>query len=344
MNGYNPALGITASIYDQPGDTANTAFVLAAQDENLEIVGIAYAVYFTKTNLTGNDTIYDAVLRLTVSENWVNANGGVDAVRVFRLGDDGTREVLNTAYEGMENGMMVFSAVSPKGFSAFALGAVTTSTPQTPSPSGSRGGGGGGSRASVGAASNLKLGDRITLTMQGTAITAVTITANDDLKEVMVTVAKGSLPQDASSPEGTVYQYIETALYRAAASDLSTFLIQFMVPTAWLAEQGCTISQVGLFRYTAEGWKEIPVETLGEENGNAIFSASADAFGLFAIAVTGEAPDVVTEPPLVPIETVITHPTDMTTPTAEPTQTPGFGALVTLAGLGAVTLLALRRR
>jgi hypothetical protein len=32
----------------------------------------------------------------------VDANGGVDAVRIFRLGDDGTREVLNTTYEGME--------------------------------------------------------------------------------------------------------------------------------------------------------------------------------------------------------------------------------------------------
>jgi len=343
MNNYNPALGITTSIYEQPGPDVREAFVLAAQDEGSEISSIAYAVYFIKTNLSGDDRIRNATLRLTVSEDWVNANGGVKAIRIFRLGDDGNRSVLETTYEGKEGEMMVFTAISPSGFSAFALGAVTTSVPQTPSPSGSGGGGGGGSRTSVGAASNLKLGDRITLTMQGTAITAVTITANDDLKEVMVTVARGSLPQDASPPEGTVYQYIETTLYRAAASDLSALLIQFTVPTAWLAEQGCTVSQVGLFRYTTEGWKEIPVETLGEENGNAIFSASADAFGLFAITATGEVPDV-TEPTVVPTGTVTTRPTDMTTPTAEPTQTPGFGALVTLTSLGAVTLLALRRK
>ena len=115
MNNYNPALGITTSIYEQPSSEAREAFILAAQeDEDSEITGIAYAVYFIKTNLTGDDKIQNATLRLTVSEDWVKAHGGIDKIRIFRRGDDGRRPVLPTTYEGMENGMMVFTAVSPE--------------------------------------------------------------------------------------------------------------------------------------------------------------------------------------------------------------------------------------
>jgi PGF-pre-PGF domain-containing protein/PGF-CTERM protein len=240
---------------------------------------------------------------------------------------------------------MVFTAVSPGGFSAFAIGAVAPSSPPAPAPS--RSSGGGGSQASVGAASNLKLGDRVTLPMDKTAISAVTLTADGNVKDVMVTVAKGSLPRDAEAPAGTVYQYIETNLHKAAAEDFSALQLRFAVPTAWLAAQGCTGSQVGLFRHTTDGWQEIPVEVLGEEGSDAIFSASADAFGLFAITVTGKATGV-GEPTLEPIETETTPSADVTTPpagpTTEATPTPGFGAFVALAGLGAVAFQGLRRK
>jgi len=346
MNNYNPALGITTSIYEQPSSEAKEAFILAAQeDEGSEITGIAYAVYFIKTNLTGNDKIQNATLRLTVSEDWVKAHGGIDKIRIFRRGDDGSRQVLPTTYEGMENGMMVFTAVSPEGFSAFALGAVAPSSPPAPAPSRSGGGGGGGSQASVGAAGNLKAGDRVVLSMDRTAISAVTFTAKNQIKDVMVTMAKGSLPRDARPPTGTVYQYVEATLYRAAAEDFSSVQFRFAVPTAWLTAQGCTKDEVRLFRLTDDGWREVPVEALGEENGNAIFTAGPEGFSLFAITVTGKAPGV-EEPTLEPIETETTPPVDVATPvgttptTPQPTPLPVGIAVLALG----VSLFLVRRR
>jgi len=133
MNGYNPNLTISTSIYEQPSGQASTAFTLAAADGNLEITSTAYAVYFTKTNLGENDTISNAVLRMTVSPAWVEANGGVDAIRVFRQGDDGVVSILATTYLGLDgDGMMVFEAVSPDGFSSFAV--VATKAVATPTP------------------------------------------------------------------------------------------------------------------------------------------------------------------------------------------------------------------
>ena len=344
MNNYNPALGITTSIYEQPSPEAREAFILAAQDEGSEITGIAYAVYFTKTNLTGDDEIRNATLRLTVSPEWVAANGGAEAIRIFRRGDDGSHQVLETTYVGIENGMMVFTAVSPDGFSAFALGAMAGPAP-APAPS-RNSGGGGGSSTSVGAAGNLKAGDRVVLALDRTAISAVTFTAKNEVSDVMVTMAKGSLPRDAKAPTGTVYQYIEATLYRAAAEDFSSIQFRFAVPANWLAAQGCTKDEVRLFRLTDDGWREVPVEALGEENGNAIFTASPEGFSLFAITATGKAPGV-EEPTLEPIETETTPPADVTTPpgdttptTPQPTPLPVWVAVLALGG----SLLLVRRR
>ena len=144
MNGYNPDLTISTSIYDQPSTQASTAFTLAAADGNLEITSTAYAVYFTKANLGANDTISNAVLQMTVSPAWVAAHGGVDAIRVFRQGDDGVVSILETTYLGLNgDGMMVFEAISPNGFSAFAVAATNVvATPTQPPASGGGGSGG----------------------------------------------------------------------------------------------------------------------------------------------------------------------------------------------------------
>ncbi|NLZ29984.1 MAG: PGF-pre-PGF domain-containing protein, partial [Methanomicrobiales archaeon] len=231
-------------------------------------------------------------------------------------------------------------------FSTFAP--VTRTTSPTPDPTAAPGpsGGGGGSQASVGAASNLKIGDRAVISMDRTAISAVTFTAKNQIKDVMVTMAKGSLPRDAKPPTGTVYQYVEATLYRATADDFSSIQFRFAVPTDWLAAQGSTKDGVGLFRLTDDGWQEVAVEVLGEENGNAIFVANPERFSLFAITATGKAPDV-TEPTQEPTETVTTPAAGVTTPpasttptTPQPTPLPVWAAVTALGA----SLLLVRRR
>jgi hypothetical protein len=162
----------------------------------------------------------------------------------------------------------------------------------------------------------------------------------------MVTMAKGSLPQAAQPPAGAVYQYVQATLYKAAEADLAAVQFRFAVPTAWLAEQGCTAGQIALLRHTADGWKNVPVEALGEENGNAVFTANPDAFGLFAVAATGEAPgttgDVTpgTTSSVTPTETkdTVAH-AGGTTATPKATPLPVWAAILALGG----ALLLVRR-
>jgi len=341
LTGIPAEAALTTTVSRDVAPDARSAFQLAASGAGLNLGDVAYTLNIVRTNLENTHDIAGATIRMTVSPAWVEAHDGADAIRIIRFAGD-TREVLPTRFVGTDaGGNLVFEADSPNGFSVFGLATVSA----VPQPAPSRSSGGGGSQASVGAAGNLKAGDRVVLAMDRTAISAVTFTAKNEVSDVMVTMAKGSLPRDAKAPTGTVYQYIEATLYKAAAEDFSSVQFRFAVPTNWLAAQGCTKDEVGLFRLTDDGWREVPVEALGEENGNAIFAASPEGFSLFAITATGKAPGV-EEPTLEPIETETTPPADVTTPvdttptTPQPTPLPVGIAVLALG----VSLLLVRRR
>ncbi|MCC7555544.1 MAG: PGF-pre-PGF domain-containing protein [Methanoculleus marisnigri] len=170
-------------------------------------------------------------------------------------------------------------------------GYITVTPPQATEPSSSSGGGGSSSTA-VDAADSLLPGEDVTLSVDRTAISTITLTAKNAIKEVMVTVAKGSLPQSAEPPAGTVYQYIQAILYKATEDDLSNTRVQFTVPNTWLNEHGYTAGQILLYRYVEGAWQDVPVEVLGEENGGTVFAADTGGFGLLAIVAAGQAPDV----------------------------------------------------
>ncbi|WP_292385116.1 PQQ-binding-like beta-propeller repeat protein [Methanoculleus sp. UBA430] len=289
LTGIPQGAGLTTTVSQNVSADAQSAFQLAATADGLNLGDVAYTLNIVRTNLENGQDIAGATIRMAVSPAWVTAHGGVDAIRIIRSAEDGTKEVLATTLVGTDaDGNIVFEAVSPNGLSIFGLAAATAASQPTQASSSS--GGSSGTATAVGAASNLKPGESTTLSMDATAISAVTLTANAEVKDLMVTVAKGSLPQAAEPPAGTVYQYVQTTLYRASADDFSGVKIRFAVPATWLTAQGHTAEQVTLFRYADGAWQAVPVEALGEENGNAIFSADTNGFGLFAIAATGEAP------------------------------------------------------
>ncbi|NMC88392.1 MAG: PGF-pre-PGF domain-containing protein, partial [Methanomicrobiales archaeon] len=338
---------LTTTVSQDVAPDARSAFQLAASDSGLNLIDVAYTLSIVRTKLENTRDIADATIRMSVSPGWVADHAGdASMVRIIRFADDGTHEILTTRLTGTDaSGNLIFEANSPNGFSVFGLASV--SAPSQPTQSRSSSGGGSGTLTSVGAASNLKVGDRAVISMDRTAVSAITFTAKNPIKDVMVTMAKGSLPRDAKPPAGTVYQYIEATLYRAAEEDLSTVQFRFAVPTDWLAAQSCTKDGVEFFRLTDDGWQEVSIEVLGEENGNAIFTANPEGFSLFAITATGKSPGA-TEPTQESTGTVTTPPADVTTPpagTTTPTTPPPtpFPAWVAVMALG-VSLLLVRRR
>ncbi|KAF5050001.1 PKD domain protein [anaerobic digester metagenome] len=335
LTGIPQGAGLTTTVSQNVSADAQSAFQLAATADGLALGDVAYTLNIVRTNLTNGQDIAGATIRMAVSPVWVDAHGGVDAIRIIRSAEDGTKEVLATTLVGTDaDGNMVFEAYSPNGLSVFGL-AAATAAPQAngSSSSGSGSGGSSGTVTSVGAASNLKSGESVTLAMDATAVSAVTLTANGTVKDLMVTVAKGTLPQGAEPPAGTVYQYVQATLYKAAEADLAAVQFRFAVPAVWLAAQGCTAEQVTLFRYVDGAWQAVPVEALGEENGNAVFSAAADGFGLLAITATDQVPGTAGEATLqptaaaTPAATVAAHAAG-STPTPQATPFPVWAAIL----------------
>jgi len=325
LTGLPTGASLTTTVSQNVSADAQSAFQLAASADGLALGDVAYTMNVVRINLENGQDIAGATIRMAVSPAWVAAHGGADAIRIIRSAEDGTKEVLATKrVDNDADGNMVFEAYSPNGLSIFGLAAATAASSPSSAPSSS--GGNSGTSTAVGAASNLKPGESATLAMDATAISAVTLTTKTDVKDAMVTVAKGSLPQAAEPPAGTLYQYVQATLYRASEADLAAVQFRLAIPNRWLAEQGSTAEQVTLFHY-ADGWQEVPVEALGEENGNAVFSAAANGFGLFAIVVTKEVPgatgDVTPEPtsPVTPTgtkETVASAEGTPATPQATP--------------------------
>lgn len=115
-------------ITDHVDNTAGTQFMLAAVESGSDIVDIAFVLVVEHPTLANGKHIRNAVITMKVSESWVNANGGVDAIKILRY-SDGISEALDTRYVGRDSAdssLMVFEAISPNGLSQFALVALAS--------------------------------------------------------------------------------------------------------------------------------------------------------------------------------------------------------------------------
>lgn len=93
-----------------------------ADDAGVLITGVPYIMVVEPENLQNGRDIKKASVYLSLPDSWVREHGGVDAIRIAHLGDDGLCEFLMPdLLEHSEDGMMTFRAESPSGLSTFAL-------------------------------------------------------------------------------------------------------------------------------------------------------------------------------------------------------------------------------
>lgn len=110
---------ITTTISEKATPEAQSAFQVAVANSGKDIQAVAYTMSITKTNIQAT---LPAIIRMSAPQDWVNNNGGINAVSIVRYGDDKSVSVLETSYVGNdEKGNMVFEAKSPAGLSIFGL-------------------------------------------------------------------------------------------------------------------------------------------------------------------------------------------------------------------------------
>jgi hypothetical protein len=127
-------VSIQQEVIEGAGTSVARAFQLAAAGNNLDITSVAYTVEFRNTGpLNANLGNAGVTLDLSIDHAWVIENapdGDVNNIRILRLGEDGTKEVLTTHYTGSLGSTDYFKAQSPHGLSVFGLTAVTSAVDQ----------------------------------------------------------------------------------------------------------------------------------------------------------------------------------------------------------------------
>ncbi|MDK2974961.1 MAG: hypothetical protein PWP08_1332 [Methanofollis sp.] len=162
-----------------------------------------------------------------------------------------------------------------------------------------------GSDGEVAAAGNLNAGATATMHFEGSAVTAINVTAARRIDGIMVTIAPAS-----SGPAGLdvpVYQYLVANLTYTTDEAIADAVFTFEVPASWLEEQGLSRGEVLLWRYHDGAWTALPTVGLREDGGQIVYRAVSPGLSYFAVAGGGGA--VPPEPiETIPLETVQIHP------------------------------------
>ncbi len=110
---------ITISLAEPVNPVVLNAFGVAMTNAGKDIQAVAYILVVTKTNIA---TTLPATITMTCPPDWINNNGGKEAVSIVRIGDEGSMQVLETSFAGTDlKGNMIFEAKSPAGLSLFGL-------------------------------------------------------------------------------------------------------------------------------------------------------------------------------------------------------------------------------
>ncbi len=122
---------ITTVILQKVDASILNAFATALHNVGLELGNLAYVMIAQKTGVTPTGP---ATVTMTASQNWVTQNGGMDAIRIIAISDDGVTEVLTPSFAGYDrdSGYLTFKATTSHSLWITGLVAVTPYTPGAP--------------------------------------------------------------------------------------------------------------------------------------------------------------------------------------------------------------------
>ena len=341
----------------EKGESGNgTAFQVAASSSGLDVGSVAYTMNIVKSNLANGQEIKEATITMSVPESWVNAHGGVDAIKIIRIAEDGNKEVLDTTYVGTNNSIMTFEGYSPNGLSLFGLASTTQQATTTASSSYSSGtsvsaSGGGTSDIGIDGAENLEAGDMATLHFDETSIYEMDLYAKEDIPQVFVTVEAEITPENAESPEGDVYEYIAALLYDAPAENVNKYTVRFGVLSDWVDSRLSSPDLLSLYYYDEEKdeWTKLSTVFDSEENGVCYYYADSADIGYLAITAVPDLDQVkssslkseVTEQPTL---AEVEKSADSATTVATAKATPLFGSMIVFVAFGLFCIIAIANR
>ncbi|MFZ1898261.1 hypothetical protein [Methanoregula sp.] len=96
-------------------------------EKGYRLDAVAYTAQVEKTDLQDKTYIGPSVVTMSVAPSWVLNHGGLSNVKIVRLADDRTSQLLETQFSGIDTSInMVFTGTSPDGLSMFTLISVAS--------------------------------------------------------------------------------------------------------------------------------------------------------------------------------------------------------------------------
>ena len=116
------------------------------------------------------------------------------------------------------------------------------------------------------------------------AFTFINFIAKNELNNANFDVTTlPQIPHGLSKPSARIYQYISIAIDNAYPDDISRAFISFSVKKRWIDENKLKITDIALFRYSANGWNSLPTRVISIEKERANYEAESTSFSIFAI-------------------------------------------------------------
>ncbi|MFZ0005782.1 MAG: hypothetical protein WAK45_07865 [Methanoregula sp.] len=113
------------SLAEQPDSPTKTIIENTVNENGYRLDAVAYTAQVKKTDLEDQKYIGQSVVTMSIEPSWVLNHGGIPDVKIFRLADDGTSQLLDTKFSGLDHSLnMVYTGESPRGLSMFALVSV----------------------------------------------------------------------------------------------------------------------------------------------------------------------------------------------------------------------------
>ncbi|MGE5832359.1 MAG: hypothetical protein ACM3X8_05515 [Methanomicrobiales archaeon] len=118
----DPPAGATfiTFIRSQPSDFQRSVFEAALASDGLQMTALAYVMEVAESLPV---TRASETIQMDVERSWVSQNGGVNAVRIISLGEDGLARILDTRFSNyaLDTGHMNFRAIAHSDSFLFAL-------------------------------------------------------------------------------------------------------------------------------------------------------------------------------------------------------------------------------
>ncbi|MFA5330856.1 MAG: DUF3344 domain-containing protein [Methanoregula sp.] len=122
---------ITTAIIRNLSDSMTDAYRQALIENGYGLWNISYSMQVSMDNIP---VTKNATIEMTVPQDWVYGNGGLDQIRILRMDDYGSVQILDTAFcrYDRDSRYISFQASSPDGLCTFTLVSVTGSGTVSP--------------------------------------------------------------------------------------------------------------------------------------------------------------------------------------------------------------------